>query len=206
MGTPGTRKIGVKGTLEIECDILIPAALENQITLENAARVNAKLVVEAANGPTTPGADRILSKKGTVVAPDILANAGGVVVSYFEWVQNLEHEQWDESVVRERLRTKMYRATENVLGTYRRITERFPEYQERWRKEMPGAKALPKPDMRIAAMATAVGRISEAFPLVFSTMLVGTGLYLSVLTGVLSGFVPAFQASKLDPVEALRYE
>jgi glutamate dehydrogenase/leucine dehydrogenase len=161
-GTPGARRIGVKGTLEIECDILIPAALENQITLDNADRVNTKLVVEAANGPTTPASDRILASKGIVVAPDILANAGGVVVSYFEWVQNLEHEQWEESAVRDRLRTKMHRATEQVLATYRRITERFPEYQERWRQAMPGSKALRKPDMRIAAMATAVGRCKAA--------------------------------------------
>jgi glutamate dehydrogenase (NAD(P)+) len=162
MGTPGTRKVGVKGTLEIECDILIPAALENQITLENADRVKARLVVEAANGPTTPGADRVLAAKGTVVAPDILANAGGVVVSYFEWVQNLEHEQWEDSVVRERLRTKMFRAAENTVAAHRRITERFSEYQDRWRTAMPGAKALAKPDIRIAAMATAVGRCKAA--------------------------------------------
>ncbi len=161
-GAPGTRKIGLKGALEIDCDILIPAAMENQITLANADRVKAKLVVEAANGPTTPGADRILSSKGIVVAPDILANAGGVVVSYFEWVQNLEHEQWEEACVHERLQTKMYRATDQVLGTYRRITEHFAEYQDRWRQAMPGTKALRKPDMRIAAMATAVGRCKAA--------------------------------------------
>jgi glutamate dehydrogenase (NAD(P)+) len=162
VGTPGTRKIGVKAALEVPCDILIPAAMENQITRENVDKVDAKLIVEAANGPTTPAADRVLSSKGMLVAPDILANAGGVVVSYYEWVQNLEHEQWEERVVHERLRTKMYRAAENVLGTYRRITERFPEYQERWRRHMPEAKALRKPDMRIAAMATAVGRCKLA--------------------------------------------
>jgi glutamate dehydrogenase/leucine dehydrogenase len=162
MGTPGTGRLGVRETLEVECDILIPAAMENQITLENADRVNAKIVVEAANGPTTPGADCILADKGIVLAPDILANAGGVVVSYFEWVQNLEHEQWEEQAVHERLRTKMYRATDDVLATYRRLSERFPEYQQRWLEFMPGAKALRKPDMRIAAMATAVGRCKKA--------------------------------------------
>jgi glutamate dehydrogenase/leucine dehydrogenase len=161
-GTPGTSDIGIKGTLEVKCDILIPGAMENQITLENAARVDAKLIVEAANGPTTPGADRILADKGAVVAPDILANAGGVVVSYFEWVQNLEHEQWEEAVVHEKLRTKMYRSTEDVLATYRRITDGFAGYQERWRKFMPGSDALRKPDMRIAAHATAVGRCKTA--------------------------------------------
>jgi glutamate dehydrogenase/leucine dehydrogenase len=162
MGTPGTRRLGIRETLEVECDILIPAAMENQITLENADRVNAKIVIEAANGPTTPGADRILADKGIMLAPDILANAGGVVVSYFEWVQNLEHEQWEEQAVHERLRTKMYRATDDVLATYRRLNERFPEYQQRWHDFMPGAKALRKPDMRIAAMATAVGRCKKA--------------------------------------------
>jgi glutamate dehydrogenase/leucine dehydrogenase len=162
MGAPGTKKIGILDALEIECDILIPAAMENQITLENVDRVNAKMVVEAANGPTTPGSDRILADKGIIVVPDILANAGGVVVSYFEWVQNLQHEQWDEPTVHERLRGKMYRATEAVLATHRRLTERFPEYQERWRKAMPDAPAMRKPDLRIAAMATAVGRCKAA--------------------------------------------
>jgi glutamate dehydrogenase (NAD(P)+) len=162
LGAPGTKKLGIQDALEVECDILIPAAMENQITLANADRVNAKLIVEAANGPTTPGADLILADKGTVIAPDILANAGGVVVSYFEWVQNLQHEEWEEHTVHERLRAKMYRATEAVLATHRRLTERYPEYQERWRKAMPEAAAIRKPDLRIAAMATALQRCKAA--------------------------------------------
>ena len=80
-------------------DVLIPAALENQITKENADRIKAPIVVEAANAPTTPEGDEILNKRGIIVVPDILANAGGVTVSYFEWVQNLQSFYWDEDTV-----------------------------------------------------------------------------------------------------------
>ena len=125
LGAPGTRPLDPKGPLEVDCDILVPAALENQITLENVGRVKAALVVEAANGPTTPGADRILSERGIVVVPDILANAGGVVVSYFEWVQNLDNEQWDAHVVQERLQAKMQRAAEGVVSTYHHLRARL---------------------------------------------------------------------------------
>lgn len=90
--------------LECDCDILIPAALDNQITLENADKVKAKVVLELANGPTTPEADEILFKKGITLVPDVLANAGGVTVSYFEWVQNRSGERWSENTVLEKLK------------------------------------------------------------------------------------------------------
>ena len=158
LGTPGTLPLGPKGSLEVECDILVPAALENQITLENVERVKASMIIEAANGPTTPGADRLLTDRGVVVVPDILANAGGVVVSYFEWVQNLDNEQWEEHVVQERLRAKMQRATEGVVTTYHHLRSHYPEFQDRWRQAAPEGGDLVFPDLRIAATATAVGR------------------------------------------------
>ncbi len=103
--------------LETECDILVPAALGNQITKENADRVQAKVVFELANGPTTPEADDILFKKGTIVIPDILANAGGVTVSYFEWLQNLQNDQWSREEVHKRLVSIMSAAFEAVWET-----------------------------------------------------------------------------------------
>ena len=157
-GAPGTRETGPTGPLEEACDILVPAALENQITLENVDRVKATLVIEAANGPTTPGADAILHERGIPVVPDILANAGGVVVSYFEWVQNLENEEWEANVVQERLKAKMHRATEGVVKTYHHLRHNYGEYRERWRKAAPGAPDPVFPDLRVAATATAVGR------------------------------------------------
>ena len=158
LGTPGTEALDPQGPLEVDCDILVPAALENQITQANAARVRAKLVVEAANGPTTPGADRILRERGITVVPDILANAGGVVVSYFEWVQNLDNEQWDETVVQERLKAKMQRAAEGVVSTHHNLHSNYEAYRERWRRAAPGAPDPEVPDLRIAATAVAVGR------------------------------------------------
>lgn len=111
---PGTRCITNAELLELPCDILIPSALENQITRENAARLRAPLIIEGANGPTTPEADAILKENGVVVVPDILANAGGVTVSYFEWIQGLQHYFWDLSEVVARLERVMEQAFSRV--------------------------------------------------------------------------------------------
>ncbi|MBV8207311.1 MAG: Glu/Leu/Phe/Val dehydrogenase [Acidobacteria bacterium] len=111
---PGTTPIDTEEVLSQPVDILIPAALENQITIHNALKVKASIVAEAANGPTTPGADAILREKGIMVLPDILANAGGVTVSYFEWVQDLQELFWDEDDVNRRLERVMVKAFEDV--------------------------------------------------------------------------------------------
>ncbi|MGH7728418.1 MAG: Glu/Leu/Phe/Val family dehydrogenase [Vulcanimicrobiaceae bacterium] len=103
-GYRGGERITNEALLELECEVLIPAALENQVTLANAARIGAKLIVEGANGPTTPDADHILHQRGIVVIPDIVANAGGVTVSYFEWAQDRSGWFWKEAEVNERLR------------------------------------------------------------------------------------------------------
>ena len=101
--------------LELPCDILIPAALENQITAENADRIKAKIVIEAANGPTSVEADEILNKKGVKVLPDILSNSGGVIVSYFEWVQNLQNFYWEEDDVNAKLERQIVGAFNDVF-------------------------------------------------------------------------------------------
>ncbi|MBI3384858.1 Glu/Leu/Phe/Val dehydrogenase [Candidatus Gottesmanbacteria bacterium] len=126
-----------KELLELPVDILIPAALENQITKENAPRIKAQVVLEMANGPTTPEADEILHKKGIVVVPDILANAGGVTVSYFEWVQNRRNERWEVGDVNKKLKQVMDKAVDEV-----------------WR-----SKEKHKVTLRVAAFIVAIGRV-----------------------------------------------
>ena len=139
-GFPGATDVTNAEVLEVECDILIPAALENQITDRNAGRVKAKLVAEAANGPTTPDADVILAANGVFMIPDILCNAGGVTVSYFEWVQDLNRDQWTEIEVNEKLRVMMKKAFHETLA----IAERE------------------SCDMRTAAYLLAVERVANA--------------------------------------------
>ena len=136
----GTEKITNEEVLETKCDILIPAALENSITGANADKVKARIIAEGANGPTTPEADKILHEKKILLVPDILANAGGVTVSYYEWVQNLEREHWPLKEVNEKLEIKMVKAFNDTFNVSK--------------KE--------KSDMRLAALILAVGRVADA--------------------------------------------
>ena len=116
-GFGGSDDISNEEILEVECDILVPAALESVITTHNADRIKTKLISEAANGPTTPEADRILFEKGIMVLPDILANAGGVTVSYFEWAQNIQGYYWAEDEVNKKLERVMQQAFRDVHET-----------------------------------------------------------------------------------------
>jgi len=129
-GFPAGDAIGQDELLELEVDLLVPAALENVITSRNARHIRARVVCEGANGPTTAAADAILEERGVFVVPDILANAGGVTVSYFEWVQNRSAYYWTESVVNERLEEIMGRAFDEVLrlATSRRVGMRTAAY------------------------------------------------------------------------------
>ncbi|WP_062109460.1 Glu/Leu/Phe/Val family dehydrogenase [Bacillus niameyensis] len=119
-----------KELFELDCDIIVPAAVANQITGENAPNIKASIVVEAANGPTTEEATRILTEKGVLLVPDVLASAGGVTVSYFEWVQNNQGYYWTEDEVNEKLRKKLVEAFENVYNTAdnRRVNMRLAAY------------------------------------------------------------------------------
>ena len=119
-GFRGAKDVSNAQVLEVECDILIPAALENQITARNADNVKARLIAEAANGPTTPEADEILWKKSVFMIPDILCNAGGVTVSYFEWVQDLNRDHWSETVVNAKLKDIMVKAFGETLAMMQR--------------------------------------------------------------------------------------
>ena len=140
IGFAGAEDISNEDLLTIDCDVLIPAALENVLTEKNAAGVKAKIIAEAANGPTTPEADKILEKKNVFIIPDILANAGGVTVSYFEWVQNVQHLFWKEEEINERLRTIMDNAFKSVV-----------EYKEKYDVYM-----------RIAANMLGINRVAHA--------------------------------------------
>jgi glutamate dehydrogenase (NAD(P)+) len=140
VGFPGGEPISNADILEADAEILIPAALENQITLENAPKIKARIVAEAANGPTTPEADAVLHERGVFVIPDFLCNAGGVTVSYFEWVQNQRGMPWELEDVHRRLDRKMTRAFGEVLASSRQHNV----------------------DMRTGAYCVAVARVAEA--------------------------------------------
>lgn len=140
LSSPGAHAITNAELLEVDCDVLVPAALDNQLTAENAPHVRAKLIVELANGPTTPEADAIFAERGIIVVPDVLANAGGVTVSYFEWLQNREESTWTREEVQEKLKPIMMAATEAV-------------WKESQKMKMP---------MRDAAFVLGVERIAKA--------------------------------------------
>lgn len=140
VGMPGTSRISNDELLTMKCDILIPAALEAAITLNNADQIKAKIIAEAANGPTTPHADEALAKRGIMVLPDVLANAGGVTTSYFEWVQDLQSFFWSEEEVNAKLEAVMKRSFQEVYETSRRNHVH----------------------MRTGAYMLAVGRVAEA--------------------------------------------
>jgi len=139
-GYPDADEVGPADVLEVPCEILIPAALERQITEDNAPRLQCELVIEAANGPTTPEAEAILRERGILVVPDVLANAGGVTVSYFEWVQDHQRYAWDEMDVQERLRRQLRAA-------FGRVTEAADRLGADW---------------RMAALSVAIERVAEA--------------------------------------------
>ncbi|UWZ85627.1 Glu/Leu/Phe/Val family dehydrogenase [Occallatibacter riparius] len=139
-GFPEAEPITPEDLLALECDILVPAALENAVHVDNAAKVKAKVVAEAANGPLTPAADRVLEDKGVFIIPDILCNAGGVTVSYFEWVQDEQHLFWQEQDIYDRLEKVMKIAFNDVLKI--RLDH--------------------KVDMRIAANMLGIGRVADA--------------------------------------------
>jgi glutamate dehydrogenase (NAD(P)+) len=137
---PDSKNLTNQELLELQCDVLIPAALSGQITGKNADKIKAEMIAEAANGPTTPEADKILYEKGTCLIPDILANSGGVTVSYYEWVQNLTREQWTLETVNSKLEEKMSKAFNDV--------EVVVEREES--------------DMRTGALMLGVGRVANA--------------------------------------------
>ncbi|MDR5709757.1 MAG: Glu/Leu/Phe/Val dehydrogenase [Armatimonadota bacterium] len=140
VGYPGAQPVTNAELLELPCDILVPAALEGQIHRENAPRIRARVVVEGANGPTTPEADDILRERGVLVVPDIVANAGGVIVSYFEWVQDLQSFFWDEEEIHGRLERMVVRSFHQVM-------------------EVARANGV---DLRTAALVRAIQRVSDA--------------------------------------------
>jgi glutamate dehydrogenase (NAD(P)+) len=152
VGLPGASTISNDDLLASQCDILIPAALECQVHSDNAHTIKARLIVEAANGPLTPAADQILQARNVVVLPDILANSGGVVVSYFEWVQNLANQQWDLDEVRIRLERRMVRAVDAVIRSWEILKKDYGDGVNVGRAA---------PTLRDAALVLAIRRVAD---------------------------------------------
>lgn len=148
VGLPGSRRITNADLLALPCDILLPAALGGQIHSANAHQVRARLIVEGANRPVTPEADDILGARGVLVLPDILANAGGVTVSYYEWVQNIEHHSWPIDEINGRLRARLFNATDRVVNRWRSLPGSGPE----------GGLCT---DLRTAALVEALERLAK---------------------------------------------
>ena len=141
VGYPGSKKISTEQLLTTPCDVLVPAALENQITPDIAKKIKCKIIAEAANGPTTPEADEVLFKKGIMVIPDILANSGGVCISYLEWVQNLQRYYW----------------------TFNEVAKKMEEHIVRGFNDTYNLAKKHKVDMRKGSMVLAVGRVLDSF-------------------------------------------
>jgi glutamate dehydrogenase (NAD(P)+) len=146
VGTPNTLTISNEDLLTLACDILVPASVGDVINAGNADQVNAKLILEAANKPVTREADAVLWSRGIKVLPDILVNAGGVIVSYFEWVQNLSNERWELDEVNRKLESKLHGTVDTVL--------------DNWHRMAADHKDLPFPDYRTAALVTAIKRVA----------------------------------------------
>ncbi len=161
VGLPGTKTISNEDLLEVPCDVLVPAALGGQIRKDNAGRIKAKLIVEAANAPTTPAADDILRDSGVVVLPDILVNAGGVTVSYFEWVQNIQNEEWELDDINRRLKHRMVRAVDSAVHCWRQLRPQTePDGGEAAGEDATGRARVS--DLRTAAVVVAVRRVAKA--------------------------------------------
>jgi glutamate dehydrogenase/leucine dehydrogenase len=139
-GLAGCKEMPCDDVIGLDCDILLPSALENAITMKNVGTVKAKIIAELANGPTTPGADRVLEDEGVLLVPDILANAGGVTVSYYEWVQDQYSFFWTEAQINKTLEETIHTAFDSVHETAQRYNT----------------------DMRTGAYILAVGRVAEA--------------------------------------------
>jgi glutamate dehydrogenase (NAD(P)+) len=160
-GMPGCRDVTNEEVLALDCDILVPAAFENQLRADNAYNVKAGMIVELANGPTTPEADAIFQERRIVLLPDILANAGGVTVSYYEWVQNNKNEQWDEEEVNTKLERGMRRATDGVIDTRNEVNDSLERIEQERKRRGRDEIALEAIDLRIAAFVVAVERVAR---------------------------------------------